>query len=84
MLVKYARKYHKLLGFIFALPLLWAVVTACAAVTAEKVFHNEALGDYIIKFHTLEIFGLDDIYPFILLFGIVGLVATAFMMQKRK
>lgn len=84
MLVKYARKYHKLLGFIFALPLLWAIVTACAAVTAEKIFHNEALGDYIIKFHTLEIVGLDDIYPFILLFGIVGLVVTAFIMQKRK
>lgn len=84
MLIKNVRKYHKLLGFIFALPLLWAVITASAAVTAEKVFHNEALGDYIIKFHTLEIVGLDDIYPFILLFGIFGLVVTAFIMQKRK
>ena len=78
-----ARKYHRVLGIIFALPLLWAITTATTAVVIEKFFHNEALADYVLKFHTLEIIGLEDIYPFIFLIGIVGLVATAFIMLKK-
>jgi len=78
-----ARKYHKILGIIFALPLLWAISTATLAVIIEKFFHNEALADYVLKFHTLEIIGLDDIYPFIFLIGIIGLVTTAVIMLKK-
>ena len=77
-----SRKLHKILGIIFALPLLWATMTATSAVIVEKLFHNEALADYILKFHTLEIIGLDDVYPFIFLFGVIGLITTAIIMMK--
>ena len=53
------------------------------SVIIEKFFHNEALADYVLKFHTLEIIGLDDIYPFIFLIGIIGLVTTAVIMLKK-
>ena len=80
-----ARKYHKVLGLIFALPLIWAVSTASLAVIIEKFFHNKALADYVLKFHTLEIVGLDDVYPFVFLIGVFGLITTALiMMQKNK
>ena len=78
-----ARKYHKVLGGIFALPLLWATCTASLAVIMEGVFHNEKLADYVLKFHTLEIIGLDDVYPFIFLIGIIGLITTALIMLKK-
>ena len=78
-----ARKYHKTLGIIFALPLLWATCTATLAVIIEQFFHKEALADYVLKFHTLEIFGLEDIYPFIFLTGVIGLITTAIIMLKK-
>lgn len=78
-----ARKYHKILGIVFALPLLWATITATSAVIIEQFFHNEQLADYVLKFHTLEIIGLEDIYPFIFLTGVIGLVVTAFIMLKK-
>ncbi len=78
-----SRKLHKILGIVFSLPLLWATVTATSAVIIEKIFHKEALADYILKFHTLEIIGLDDIYPFIFLIGVIGLIVTAAIMIKK-
>jgi glycerol-3-phosphate acyltransferase PlsY len=78
-----ARKYHETLGIIFALPLLWATITATLAVIIEEFFHNESLADYVLKFHTLEIIGLEDIYPFIFLTGVIGLVTTAIIMLKK-
>lgn len=79
----FARKYHMVLGIIFAIPLLFSATTACLFVIFDEIFHNEAMADYIIKFHTLEIIGLEDVYPFIFLTGIIGLIITAIILLKK-
>lgn len=78
-----SRKYHKILGFIFALPLLYSATTGILFVIAEDIFHNEGLAEFFVKCHTLEIIRLGDVYPFILLAGIIGLVTTALIMTRK-
>lgn len=78
------RKFHLVLGIIFVLPLLWSSLTAVLFVIADEFLHNSGLADYIIKFHTLEIIGLEDVYPFVVLVGVVGLAVTGIVMALRK
>lgn len=79
-----ARKFHKVMGIIFALPLLYSATTAVIFAIVDEFLHNEALGDYILKFHTLEIIGLNRVYPFVVLIGVVGLVSTAVIILNKK
>lgn len=78
-----ARKYHKFLGILFALPLLYSAITGMLFAVADEFLHNDALADHILKFHTLEIVGLEEIYPFVVVTGVIGLIVTALIMLKK-
>jgi hypothetical protein len=80
---KLSKKYHTILGIIFALPLLLSSVTAVLYIIFDEFFHNEELAEYVMEFHTLEIIGLKNIYPFIFLIGVIGLIITGFIILKK-
>lgn len=61
-----ALRYHKLIGSLVLLPLLWTSATGMAFTIVKEVMGNKALGKTILHLHTLETFGLHKIYPLVL------------------
>lgn len=78
-----SRKFHIIFGAIFSMALLWSSVTAVLFVVLEDFFHKEALAQSVLKFHTLEVIGLKDVYPFIFLIGVIALIITALIMRRK-
>ncbi len=77
------RKYHRWLAFAFALPLLLTIVTGIALPIA-KALHQRQLARFLVHLHTLETFGLDEVFPIITGFGLLGLIVTSFCFVKAK
>lgn len=75
-------KYHKLMGLIFALPLIFCAITGMGIAISDEYLHNEQLGEFFIQLHTLEIIHLEKIYPFILGLSLLGLIFTGLVMSN--
>jgi hypothetical protein len=77
-----SRNYLTILGIIFSLPLLISSITAVLYIIFNEFLHNEELARHAMRFHSLEIIGLEDIYSFIFFTGIVGLITITFILIK--
>ncbi|BAY13862.1 peptidase [Calothrix sp. NIES-2098] len=75
------RKYHRWLAIVCALPLLLTVMTGMTF-TIAKALHQRQLAGFLIHLHTLEIFGLDGIFPIINGLGLLGLLITGIYMTS--
>lgn len=76
------RKYHRTLAIIICLPLVITVLSGLGYTLADEWLGNSDLAETILKFHTMEIIGLEKIYPLLNALGVVGLVATGISMTS--
>lgn len=75
------RKYHRWLAVVCAVPLLTTVLTGMTFPIA-KALHQRQLAGLLIHLHTLEIFGLDTLFPIINGLGLLGLLITGIYMTS--
>lgn len=75
------RKYHRWLAIAFALPLLNTIVTGIGF-TIAKSLHQRQLAGFLIHLHTLETFGLEEVFPIINGIGLLGLLITGLYMTS--
>ncbi len=75
------RKYHRSLAIIFALPLLTTVLSGITFPIAKALGQRQLAG-LLIHIHTLEIFGLEAIFPIINGIGLLGLLVTGLYMTS--
>jgi hypothetical protein len=80
----FSRKCHIILGLLFSLPLLLLSVTGVLYVIIDEFFDNEELADEMLDFHVLDIAGLETVFPFISLIGVVGLIVTGLIIFKKR
>jgi hypothetical protein len=73
------RKYHRWLAIALSVPLLTTVLSGIGF-TIAKSFHQRALAEFLIHFHTMEIFGLEEVFPLLNGIGLFGLVITGIYM----
>jgi plastocyanin len=74
------RKFHRLIAITVCLPLSVTVVTGLGITIASEWFRHEELGEFLIKVHTGEIFGLAAIYPILNGLGLISLIVTGLSM----
>jgi hypothetical protein len=75
------RKYHRWLAIVFALPLLTTILMGITFPIARS-FNQRQLAGLLIHIHTLEIFGLETIFPIINGVGLLGLLITGIYMTS--
>lgn len=75
------RQYHRWLAIVFALPLLTTLITGISFPIAKSL-NQPQLARLLIRIHTLEILGLENIFPIINGIGLLGLVATGIYMTS--
>ncbi len=75
------RHYHRWLAIVFALPLFTTVITGISFPIAKSL-HQRQLAGMLIHIHTLEIFGLDEVFPTINGIGLLGLLVTGLYMTR--
>lgn len=76
-----ARKYHSLIGLIFMLPILITATTGVLMVLADDVFHKPELAEKILAYHTMDAFGLGEVYPLIVGCSLIFLILSAIVMS---
>lgn len=77
-----ARKYHRIIAPIVALPLLLTVLTGMLATIIEEWSINTGLPPgLILSLHTGEIFHLQAIYPILNGLGLIVLIVTGISMS---
>jgi hypothetical protein len=74
------RKYHRQIAIILCLPLFVTVLTGLSFTIAHEWLHQDELGEFILKIHTLEIIHLEKIYPILNALGLIGLLITGLSM----
>ncbi len=78
-----ARKYHRIIAPIVALPLILTVLTGMLATIVEEWPINTGLPlGFIVRVHTGEIFNLQAIYPILNGLGLIVLVVTGLSMTN--
>lgn len=75
------RKYHRWMAIMFSLPLMTTVVTGMGCTIASEWFHERQMSRFLLKVHTLEIFGFEEVFPIINGLGLVGLLVTGVYMS---
>ncbi|MEI7473545.1 MAG: peptidase [bacterium] len=81
---KNARKVHITLGVICAIPVLLTLITGMGAVISEDYFGNEKFADFLISIHTMEIFGLQKIYPLFVGFCLFSMIVSGLILVIKK
>ncbi|MBD2676476.1 MULTISPECIES: peptidase [Nostoc] len=74
------RRYHRQIAIVLCLPLFITVVTGMSFTIAHEWLHQDDLGEFILRIHTLEILHLEKIYPLLNGLGLVGLLITGLSM----
>ncbi len=75
------RQYHRWLAIVFALPLLTTLITGISFPIAKSL-NQPQLTELLIQIHTLEIVGLENIFPIINGIGLLGLLSTGIYMTR--
>ncbi|MFM7390285.1 MAG: peptidase [Vampirovibrionales bacterium] len=89
-MIKTSRQLHSVLGTVFSLPLVLSAITGASYTLFDEILKQKALGKWFLKLHTLELIGLEKVYPFILCACTLGLVGTGlylairYSLQRRK
>lgn len=81
MISRIFRKYHRSLAVILMLPLLTTTVTGVGFSIARSL-HQRELAEFLIQVHTLEIVGLEGIFPILNGVGLLGLLITGIYMTS--
>jgi cytochrome b subunit of formate dehydrogenase len=76
------RKNHRFLALIVTLPLILTVLSGLAFTIVGEWFGNDELADAILKVHTMEIIGLEKIYPLLIALGLIGMIVTGITMTS--
>lgn len=76
------RKYHRMIAITASLPLLLTVITGVGYTIFDEWFHQDEIGGFLIRLHTLKIFGLDEIYPVLNGVALIGLLVTGLSMTS--
>lgn len=74
------RKYHRSIAIAASLPLILTVLSGMGITIFEEWFGQDEIARFFFKLHTLELFGLEKIYPFLNGLGLVGLLVTGLTM----
>ncbi len=78
-----ARKYHRIIAPIIALPLILTVLTGMlATVVREWPINTGLTSGLILSIYTGEIFHLQAIYPILNGLGLIILVVTGIIMSR--
>lgn len=81
MINRLFRKYHRWLAIAFTIPLFITIITGIGFSIA-KAMHQRQLAEVLIHIHTLEIFGLGEVFPIINGLGLLGLLVTGIYMTS--
>ena len=79
-MIRFFRKYHRFLAIALSLPLILTVLTGMGYTIFDEWFHMGKFGHFLMEIHTMEILGLDEIYPVLNGLGLVGLLVTGLSM----
>ncbi len=79
-MIRSFRRYHRQIAIALCLPLFLTVLTGMCFTIVHEWFHQNDLGELILKIHTLEIIHLEKIYPLLTGLGLVGLLITGVSM----
>ncbi|MBD2518680.1 peptidase [Nostoc sp. FACHB-973] len=74
------RRYHRQIAIVLCLPLFLTVLTGMSFTIAHEWLHQDDLGEFLLRLHTLEILHLEKIYPLLNGLGLVGLLITGISM----
>ncbi|MBW4538961.1 MAG: peptidase [Myxacorys chilensis ATA2-1-KO14] len=75
------RQYHRWLAIVLFLPLLTTVISG-VGFTIARSLHQRALAEFLIHIHTLEIFGLGEVFPLLNGIGLFSLLITGIYMTR--
>lgn len=81
-MVRAFRKYHRLLAIIICLPLFLTVITGIGYTIFDGWLEQPEIAGLMLKLHTLQILGLDQIYPLLNGLGLIGLLVTGLSMTN--
>jgi uncharacterized iron-regulated membrane protein len=74
------RKYHRYIAIAVFAPLILTVITGMGYTIFDEWLGQEEIGEFLLKLHTLDILGLESIYPILNGLGLVGLLVTGLSM----
>jgi hypothetical protein len=74
------RKYHRQIAIIISLPLFLTVLSGVGYTIFDEILGQEEIGGFLIRLHTLELLGLEEIYPILNALGVIGLLITGLSM----
>lgn len=76
------RKYHRLIAIAVCLPLFLTVLSGIGISIFDEWFHQDKISNFLLRVHTLDIFGLEGIYPVLNGLGLLGLLITGLTMTN--
>ena len=79
-MIRSFRRYHRQIAIALFIPLFLTVLTGMCFTIVHEWFHQNDLGELLLKIHTLEIIHLEKIYPLLNGLGLVGLLITGVSM----
>jgi hypothetical protein len=75
---------HKRLGLFLFAPLLWTAITGMGFTLFKEILGNKELGKTLLHLHTLEVIGLEKVYPFVLGLSVIGIFVTAILFSRKQ
>jgi hypothetical protein len=81
-MIRSFRKYHRLIAIAVFLPLILTVITGMGYIIFDEWLGQEKIGEFLLRLHTLDIIGLESIYPLLIGLGLLGLLVTGLSMTK--
>jgi hypothetical protein len=70
------------LAVVFALPLLTTIVSGILFTIGVEWFHQQQLAEVLMRIHTLQLFGLGNVFPLLIGVGLIGLLMTRLSMTN--
>lgn len=79
-MIRLFRKYHRLIAIAVSLPLILTVITGVGYTIFDEWFEQERIAHFLMGIHTMDILGLEEIYPVLNGLGLMGLLITGLSM----
>lgn len=79
-MIRAFRKYHRSLAIAVCIPLILTVITGVGYSILDEWFEQEEAAEFLLRLHTLDILGLEKIYPLLNGLGLAGLLVTGLSM----
>ncbi|AFY75917.1 MAG: peptidase [Hydrococcus sp. C42_A2020_068] len=79
-MIRSFRKYHRYIAIAVFAPLILTVITGMGYIIFDEWLGQEEIGGFLLRLHTLDILGLESIYPILNGLGLAGLIVTGLSM----